>query len=113
MNGGGAAPGAHIANLQRVSSVPIPDQPAGGFARDGPSRVLQQWTSEAQFRRIRTARLCRGGHLRRLSSTRFQGATLIEPDLQIYRIRLSGWLHCKAHGGAFSGKRSRRMRPPP
>jgi hypothetical protein len=36
---------------------------------------------------------------------------LIEPDLRSYRIRLSGWLHCEAHGGAFSGKRSRRKRP--
>ena len=35
------------------------------------------------------ARLCRGRHLRRLSSTRLQGATLIEPDMQISRIRLS------------------------
>src|ERR1700752_101527 len=35
------------------------------------------------------ARLCRGRHLRRLSSTRLQGATLIEPDVQISRIRLS------------------------
>jgi hypothetical protein len=24
---------------------------------------------------------------------------LIEPDLRSYRIRLSGWLHCEAHGG--------------
>src|SRR5512133_928439 len=42
------------------------------------------------------ARLCRGRHLRRLSSTRLQGATLIEPDMQISRIRLpprmfDGW----------------------
>src|SRR6516165_3868362 len=35
------------------------------------------------------ARLCRRRHLRRLSSTRLQGATLIEPDMQICRIRLS------------------------
>ena len=35
------------------------------------------------------ARLCRRRHLRRLSSTRLQGATLIEPDRRIYRIRLS------------------------
>ena len=35
------------------------------------------------------ARLCRGRHLRRLSSTRLQGATLIEPDMRISRIRLS------------------------
>src|SRR6201988_2645916 len=35
------------------------------------------------------ARLCRGRHLRRLSSTRLQGATLIEPDWRIARIRLS------------------------
>src|ERR1700757_1146930 len=35
------------------------------------------------------ARLCRRRHLRRLSSTRLQGATLIEPDVQISRIRLS------------------------
>ena len=35
------------------------------------------------------ARLCRRRHLRRLSSTRLQGATLIEPDWRIARIRLS------------------------
>src|SRR5271165_1793284 len=35
------------------------------------------------------ARLCRRRHLRRLSSTRLQGATLIEPDMRISRIRLS------------------------
>ena len=34
-------------------------------------------------------RLCRRRHLRRLSSTRLQGATLIEPDMRISRIRLS------------------------
>ena len=51
---GRAAPGAHIANLQRVSSVPIPDQPAAGSARGVPRRVQQQRTSEARFRRIRT-----------------------------------------------------------
>src|SRR6516225_7566844 len=32
------------------------------------------------------ARLCRRRHLRRLSSTRLQGATLIEPDVQICRV---------------------------
>ena len=35
------------------------------------------------------ARLCHGSHLRLLDLVRFQGATLIEPDVQIYRIRLS------------------------
>src|SRR5271163_2448786 len=35
------------------------------------------------------ARLCRGRHCRRQTSTRLQGATLIEPDRQISRIRLS------------------------
>jgi len=34
------------------------------------------------------ARLCRGRHFRRLSSTRFQGATLTEPDLWISRPAL-------------------------
>ena len=34
------------------------------------------------------ARLCRRRHLRRLSSTRLQGATLIEPDWRLARIRL-------------------------
>jgi len=32
------------------------------------------------------ARLCRRRHLRRLRSTRLQGATLIEPDVQICRV---------------------------
>src|SRR5579859_2064792 len=36
------------------------------------------------------ARLCRGRHLRRQTSTRLQGATLVEPDLRLsLRIRLS------------------------
>ena len=35
------------------------------------------------------ARLCRGRHRRRQTSTRLQGATLIEPDMRISRIRLS------------------------
>src|SRR6266436_1476554 len=35
------------------------------------------------------ARLCRGRHLRRQTSTRLQGATLTDPDRQISRIRLS------------------------
>lgn len=30
------------------------------------------------------ARLCRGRHLRRLSSTRLQGATLFEPGVELY-----------------------------
>jgi len=33
------------------------------------------------------ARLCRGRHLRRLSSIRLQGATLADPDVQISRFR--------------------------
>src|ERR1700674_1883818 len=41
------------------------------------------------------ARLYRDRHLRRQSSTRFQGATLIKPDLRISRIRLSDRLHCR------------------
>ena len=39
----------------------------------------------------------RGG-LGRLASLRFP-SPLIEPDLRISRIRLSDWLHRKAHGG--------------
>src|SRR5262245_20536373 len=35
------------------------------------------------------ARLYRGRHLRRQGFMRLQGATLIEPDMQISRIRLS------------------------
>jgi hypothetical protein len=35
------------------------------------------------------ARLCRRRHLRRLSSTRLQGATLIKPDVRISRTALS------------------------
>jgi hypothetical protein len=38
----------------------------------------------------------RGG-LARLASLRFP-SPLIEPDLRISRIRLSDWLHLKAHG---------------
>jgi hypothetical protein len=45
------------------------------------------------------ARLCRGRHHRRQTSTRLQGATLIKPDVQFSRIRLSDRLHHKAHVG--------------
>src|SRR2546430_15310089 len=44
------------------------------------------------------ARLYRGRYLKRRSSTRFQGATLIELDVPISGIQLSDWLHRKAHG---------------
>ena len=57
------------------------------------------------------ARLCRGRHCRRQTSTRLQGATLIEPDVRSYRIRLSDWLHCEAHSGTGRGKRSRHSTP--
>ena len=58
-----------------------------------------------------SARLCRGRHLRRLTSIRLQGATLIEPDVPISGIRLSDWFHCKAHSGAGRGRRSRHSTP--
>jgi len=57
------------------------------------------------------AKLCRGRHLRRLSSTRFQGATLIKPDMRISRIRLSDWLHRKAHDGDLLRSRRRHSTP--
>jgi len=41
------------------------------------------------------ARLCRGRHRRRQTSTRLQGATLIEPDRQISRIRLVWGFLCQ------------------
>ena len=44
------------------------------------------------------ARLCRGRHCRRQTSTRLQGATLIKPDEPISGIRLSDWLHREVHG---------------
>jgi hypothetical protein len=40
------------------------------------------------------ARLYQGSHLRLLYSMRLQGAILIEPDMQIYRIRLSDKTAC-------------------
>ena len=43
------------------------------------------------------ARLYRGRHRRRLTSTRLQGATLIKPDVPISGIRLSDWLHREVH----------------
>jgi hypothetical protein len=36
---------------------------------------------------------------------------LIEPDVRSYRIRLSDWLHGKAHSGADRGRRSRHSTP--
>jgi len=43
------------------------------------------------------ARLYRGRHLKRQSSTRFQGATLVKPGVPISGIRLSDWLHREAY----------------
>ena len=51
-----------------------------------------QWVLPPAHARLGTwllARLCHGGHLRPLNNVRFQGATLIEPDVRISRIRLS------------------------
>ena len=51
-----------------------------------------QWPLPEHHARLGTrllARLCRGRHRRRQTSTRLQGATLIEPDMRISRIRLS------------------------
>ena len=36
---------------------------------------------------------------------------LIEPDVPVSGIRLSDWLHRKAHGVTDQGRRSRRSRP--
>jgi len=57
------------------------------------------------------ARLCRGRHRRRQTSTRLQGATLIKPDVPISGIRLSGWLHREARDGAARGRRWRHRTP--
>src|SRR6266478_2249182 len=43
------------------------------------------------------ARLYRGRYLKRQSSTRFQGATLIKPGVPISGTRLSDWLHREAY----------------
>ena len=43
---------------------------------------------------------CRGRHHRRQTSTRLQGATLIELSVRISRSGLSDWLHRNAHVGA-------------
>src|SRR5450631_3722049 len=40
------------------------------------------------------ARLCHGRHRRRQTSTRLQGATLIEPDWRVWRIQLSDKRSC-------------------
>ena len=45
------------------------------------------------------ARLCRGRHRRRQTSTRLQGATLIKPDVPISGIRLSDCLHRRLTNG--------------
>jgi hypothetical protein len=50
------------------------------------------------------ARLYRGRHLKRQSSTRFQGATLIKPGVPISGTRLSDWLHRKAHGDKLTAR---------
>jgi hypothetical protein len=50
------------------------------------------------------------GSLGHSATLRFP-SPLIEPDVPISGIRLSDWLHRKAHDGAVSGRRSRRRSP--
>ena len=55
------------------------------------STYASQWPVTGHHARLGTrllARLCRGCHLRQLSSTRLQGATRIEPYVRLARIRL-------------------------
>ena len=44
------------------------------------------------------------------ASLRFP-SPLIKPDVRFARIRLSDWLHCKAHGGALRWPRRSRRTP--
>jgi hypothetical protein len=57
------------------------------------------------------ARLYRGRHCRRQTSTRLQGATLIKPDEPISGIRLFDRLHRNAHDGTALGRRWRHRTP--
>jgi hypothetical protein len=73
-----------------------------------------QWPLPEHHARLGTrllARLCRGRHRRRQTSTRLQGATLIKPDVPISGIRLSVWLHREARDGATRGRRWRHRTP--
>ena len=73
-----------------------------------------QWPLPEHHARLGTrllARLCRGRHRRRQTSTRLQGATLIKPDEPISGIRLSDWLHRKARDGTARGRRWRHRTP--
>jgi hypothetical protein len=73
-----------------------------------------QWPLPEHHARLGTrllARLYRGRHRRRQTSTRFQGATLIKPDVPISGIRLSDWLHREARDGAVRGRRWRHRTP--
>ena len=50
------------------------------------------------------------GSLGHVATLRFP-SSLIEPDVPISGIRLSGWFHREAHSATARGKRSRRSRP--
>jgi hypothetical protein len=66
-----------------------------------------QWPLPEHHARLGTrllARLCRGRHRRRQTSTRLQGATLIKPGVPISGTRLSDWLHRKAHGDKLTAR---------
>ena len=73
-----------------------------------------QWPLPEHHARLGTrllARLCRGRHRRRQTSTRLQGATLIKPDVPISGIRLSDWFHRKAHDSGPRCTRRNRSTP--
>jgi hypothetical protein len=80
---------------------------ASTFKIDAPqSTDISGHAWDASFGRVEDGR----GSLGHAATLRFP-SPLIEPDVPISGIRLSDWLHRKAHGARDQGRRSRRSTP--
>src|ERR1700704_5638115 len=71
-----------------------------------PEAVFMQRPRHFAFGRVEDGR----GSLGHSATLHFP-TPLVEPEVPISGIRLSDWLHRKAHDGAVSRRRSRRSRP--
>ena len=61
-------------------------------------RIVGRWTASRQRRSSAASVESRRSAVTRISVCRFP-SPLIKPDVRFSRIRLSDWLHRKAHGG--------------
>ena len=85
-------------------------QPFGKAGVGCRGRATRWWSSGGFARLTPSSVESRKGAVARCSALRFP-SPLIKPDVRISRIRLSDWLHRKAHGGDIL--RTRRSRSTP